>query len=139
MSFDSSHVGQARAAVAEGGREFADQIDKAQQAVGRLKPLLDGLQKLPGELSNAASALSQLGTNLTQTDVRPYQEGIAAARQSGEGLTQQAADLQATVQPVVMSLLAAIPQIQATLGVVLQQFSADVRKSDAALGDIQNS
>lgn len=139
MSFDNSLVGQARTAMAEGDRVFASQVAEAQQAVGQVMRALSVLPGLQTALANAQTALGKVGTNLPQTDVRPYQEAIAGAHQAKEKLTREAADLDAALAPVVASLNASVPQIATALDNAGQQFGSGVRSSDAALGHIQNS
>lgn len=139
MTHDKSLVGQARTAMAEGDRVFAGQVTNAQQAVHLAKQALDALPALQAALNDAVTALGQVGTNLPQTDVTHYQQAIAAAAQSKTKLTEEAANLEASVRPVVTSLNVSIPQIMTALGNVQQQFGAGVRTGDAALGHIQNS
>lgn len=136
---DKSLVGQARRTVDEGGRAFASQVGEAQQAVGQVARALSALPGLQAAMTNAQEALGRVGTNLPQTDVRPYQEAIAGAHQAKEKLTREAADLDAALAPVVASLNASVPQIATALDNAGQQFGSGVRSSDAALGHIQNS
>lgn len=136
---DKSLVGQARRTVDEGGRAFASQVGEAQQAVGQVARALSALPGLQAAMTNAQEALGRVGTNLPQTDVRPYQEAIAAAHGAKEKLATEAAALEAALGPVAASLNASIPQIAAALDNVGQQFGSEVRSSDAALGHIMNS
>lgn len=139
MSFDKSLVGQARTTMAEGDRAFVAQVVEAKQAVGQVTRALTALSTLQAALTNAQAALGVVGTNLPQTDVRPYQGAIATAHQAKERLTREAADLDAALAPVVASLNASVPHIAVALETAAQQFSSGVRSSDAELGLIQNS